>query len=95
MKAKDIFGLAVRLIGLVFLYQGISMVPTAFSSIFPLFPHIYWRNIIPSVIMVGWPLLAAYWLIRGAPPINRLAYGEEMPPPTKSSEPRLSEGQNY
>ena len=77
MKAKDIFGLALRLIGLMFLYQGLNLFPTALSSICPVFPHIYWRNIIPSIILVGWPLLVAYWLIRGGQPLLKLAYGDE------------------
>lgn len=78
MKAKELFGLAVRLIGLLFLYQAISMVPTAIRSVFiPGFPHIYWSNVLPSLILVGWPLLAARWLIRGAPALQKLAYGRE------------------
>lgn len=87
MKPKDIFGLAVRLIGLLFLYQAVSMVPTAIRSIFlPSFPHIYWSNVLPSLILVGWPLLAAWWLIRGAAPLRKLAYGEDESATPKPSE---------
>ena len=77
MKAKDIFGLAIRFIGLVFLYQSRAAVPSAILSVCPVFPHFFWRNLIPSLILVGWPLLVAYWLLRGAPPLMRLAYGDE------------------
>ena len=77
MKAKDIFGLAIRFIGLVFLYQSLGAVPSAIQSVCPVFPHFFWRNLIPSLILVGWPLLVAYWLLRGAPPLMRLAYGDE------------------
>jgi hypothetical protein len=74
MKSKEIFGLAVRLIGLVFLYQGLAGVPNAINSICPVFPHFIFRNILPSLWLVGWPLVVAYWLIRGAPALMDLAY---------------------
>jgi hypothetical protein len=77
MKPKEIFGLAVRIIGLIFVYQGLTAVPNAITSVCPLFPHVYWRNIFPSTIIVGWPLLIGYWLLKGAPRLMRLAYGSE------------------
>jgi hypothetical protein len=77
MKTKDIFALTVRIIGLFFLYQGLAAVPTAVSSVCPVFPHFYFRNLLPSIVLVGWPLLAAYWLVRGAPPVMRWAYPDE------------------
>ena len=79
MKAKDIFGVAVRFIGLLFLYQSLSAVPVAISNVCPVFPHFYWKNVLPGLILVGWPLLIAYWLVRGAPLLMRLAYGKEAP----------------
>jgi hypothetical protein len=87
MKPKEIFGLAVRIIGLAFLYQGLSSVPSAITSICPLFPHFLWRNIFPGMLMVGWPLLIGYWLMRGAPWLMRLAYSNEPAdaPPTPAS----------
>ena len=77
MKSKEIFALAVRLIGLLFLYQGLSAVPTAAAGICPVFPHFYFRNILPGLWLVGWPLLLAYWLVRGAPWLMRLAFSSE------------------
>ena len=77
MKAKDIFGLIVRLVGLMFLYQALSAVPVGVAAFCPIFPHFVWRNLIPALILVGWPLLAAYWLLRGAPPLMRWAYPDE------------------
>ena len=77
MKAKDLFGLAVRLIGLVFLYQALASIPMALTSVFPNFTYFYPRNILPSLITVGWPLALAFGLIRGAGFIIRFAYGEE------------------
>lgn len=87
MRAKDIFGLIVRLTGMWFLYQSLSGVPTVISSIFPVFPHFYARNIVPSLLYVGWPLLLAYWFLRGAPPLMRLAYPEESSTPSPGSTP--------
>jgi hypothetical protein len=77
MKSKEIFNVAVRIIGLIFLYQGLSAVPTAIASICPVFPHFIWRNIIPALLVVGWPLLLAWWLVRGAPWLMGLAYADE------------------
>ena len=77
MKSKEIFNVAVRIIGLFFLYQGLASVPTAFASICPVFPHFVFRNLLPSLIMVGWPLLLAQWLVRGAPWLMRWAYPTE------------------
>ena len=76
MKSKELFGLAVRIIGLVFLYQGLASVPTAAASICPVFPHFYFRNLLPSLWLVGWPLAVAYWMVRGAPWLMRLAFPE-------------------
>jgi hypothetical protein len=77
MKPKDIFNLALRLIGLLFLYQGIASVPSAVHNFCPVFPHFSFRSLIPSLFLVGWPLLVAWWLIRGAPWLMRLAYPED------------------
>jgi hypothetical protein len=87
MRTKDIFGLVIRLTGLWFLYQSLSGVPTAIAGIFPVFPHYYVRNIVPSLLLVGWPLLLAYWFLRGAPPLMRLAYPEQPEPPQPGKGP--------
>lgn len=85
MKSREIFGLAVRIIGLAFLYQGLTSVPNAITNVFPIFPHFFWRNLFPSLLLVGWPLLVGYWMLRGAPWLMRLTYGD---PGTEDSEPR-------
>jgi hypothetical protein len=94
MKAKDIFGLAVRIAGLILLYQGLTAVPTAIASLCPsvAVPRFYFRNLFPALLMVGWPLAIGYWLVRGAPWLMRLAYRE---PGTEESSPeakRLAQG---
>jgi hypothetical protein len=77
MKPKDIFNLALRLIGLLFLYQGLAAVPNAVASFCPAFPHFQFRTLLPSAILVGWPLAVAWWLVRGAPWLMRIAYPEQ------------------
>lgn len=93
MKSKDVFNVAVRIIGLAFLYQGLAAVPMAIMNFCPVYPPT-WRmlnfhSIIPSIIMVGWPLVVAFWMIRGAPWLMRLAYRDE---PNTPSAPTSSAG---
>jgi hypothetical protein len=78
MKPHDIFNLAMRLIGLIFLYQGLSAVPMAFASFCPVFPHFNFRTLLPSFFLVGWPLAVGFYLIKGAPWLMRLAYPQQV-----------------
>jgi hypothetical protein len=77
MKPKDIFGLIVRLLGLIFVYESAEKVPLAFSAVFPGFRSVSGLGILSALFMVGWPLAVAYWLLRGAPPVSRLAYPDD------------------
>jgi len=61
MKPRDIFKLAVRLLGLVFLYHGLISLPTLFTGIFGSA-----LNAFVIFLMVAWPLLVAYILLRHA-----------------------------
>jgi hypothetical protein len=70
MKSKDIFSLAVRILGLVFLYHGLTAVPPVIPAILA----ISIGNAFTGLLMVGWPLAVAYWLLSGAPLIMRIAY---------------------
>lgn len=83
MKEKDIFQLALRLLGLVFLYHTLRAIPAAvvvFKDALP--DHYYfgmprWANygeVLEALLMVGWPLLVTLWLVRGGHPILRIAY---------------------
>jgi hypothetical protein len=72
MTSKDIFKLAVRLLGLGFLYHGLIGLPVAI----PLFFSSAASNSFAAVLMFGWPLLVSYWLLRGAPLLVRIAYPE-------------------
>jgi hypothetical protein len=77
MKPKQIFELIVRLVGLIFLYEAVEKVPLALTAIFPGFKSISGIGFLSALFMVGWPLVVAYWMFRGAPPVSRLAYPEE------------------
>ena len=75
MKPKELFGLAVRLLGLVFLYHGLMSVPTLFVA-----P--------PSVILLVIFLLAvAWWLIGGAALLTERAYPENAEEQTEAPTP--------
>jgi hypothetical protein len=71
MKQKEIFSLAVRLLGLVFLYHGLSVLPGVLPMIFS--PGSV-GNFVGGILMLGWPLVVAYWLVRGGTPLVRIAY---------------------
>ena len=71
MKPRDIFGLIVRLVGLIFVYNGLVNVPLACSA---LSHGRFGQGLYTAFMIVIWPLLVAFWLFKGAPPLSRLAY---------------------
>jgi hypothetical protein len=77
MKASDIFkgifGLAVRLLGLVFLYFGLSAVPPLLD--FGAIETANAGDIITAVLPIVFDLIVAWWLIGGGLLIRR-AYPE-------------------
>jgi hypothetical protein len=70
MTPKSIFSLAVRLLGLVFLFRGLAALP----SILSIFPAGSFWNFLNNIVMLAWPFVVAYWLIQGAPLLVRIAY---------------------
>jgi hypothetical protein len=70
MKPKAIFDLAIRLLGLYFLYQGLSGIPNLLSAI--LVGMVL--GSLTMILSILWPLALAWWLIGGAPQLSRLAY---------------------
>jgi hypothetical protein len=70
MTPKSVFSLAVRVLGLVFLFRGLSALPELLS----IFSTGSVRSSLGIIIMIAWPLLVALWLIRGAPLLIRIAY---------------------
>jgi len=77
MKSKEVFSLMVRFFGLVFLYQGLAAVPTAWATFCPVFPHFLFRHLFGCLLLVAWPLAVGFWFVRGAPWLVRLAYAAE------------------
>jgi hypothetical protein len=99
MLSKDMFKLAVQLLGLLFLYHALYAVQPALVQIIDSLPHQVGRDVrvlgsfwkfSGGLFMVGWPLLVAYWLLRGAPLIMRLAYPD---PPASTPAERAFEAQ--
>jgi len=72
MKPRDIFKLAVRILGLAFLYHALSALPT----VIPMMLTSAIGNFVIGLLMVVWPLALAWWLIGGAPLLTRRAYPE-------------------
>ncbi len=77
MKSRDVFDVAVRIIGLVFVFQGLSTLENVLANICTTFPHLYFRLLWPSFVVAGWKLGLAYWMIQGAPWLVRLAYKKD------------------
>ena len=80
MKTRDLFLFAVRILGLVFLYHGLSALPTSiFSAFGALFARAPW-----AFFSIGftatWQLALAWWLIGGAPLLMKRAYPSDVPP---------------
>lgn len=87
MKPKDIFQLAVRILGLIFLYQGLTALPSIAPVIFTAFFGGQIVGFMAALLVAVWPLAIAYWLMRGAQFIMCLAYPDTM----KTSEPEIGE----
>ena len=87
MKPQDILKLAVRLLGLVFLYHGLQMLPMAVIQFCTAVPSMSVGIMFTSLVMAGWPLAVAYWLLRGAPLIMRIAYPD--PPASTKTESQI------
>ena len=86
MKPKDIFGLAVRLLGLLFLYYGFRAVMPMLD--FELIKHPDWDDIITGFMPVVFNLAIAWWLLRGG--LVSWAYPEPKAPRYKAAEPGRS-----
>lgn len=69
MKPKEIFSVAIRLLGLCFLYHGLLAAPRLLTAFVggPL-------ALFATVFDISWPLLVAYWLLGGAPLLMQIAY---------------------
>lgn len=68
MKAKDIFNLAVRLLGLFFIYLAARLLPAIFGGAEPFF--------VPTILTAAFYVGVAWWLLGGAPLLVKRAYPE-------------------
>jgi hypothetical protein len=85
---KGIFSLVIRLIGLAFLYQAAEGMPFILATLYSMPFRLAYRDLtlITRVLMVVWEVALAYWMMRGAPQLMRLAYPEgENPPPSPTT----------
>jgi hypothetical protein len=73
---KGIFCLVIRLIGVAFLYQALEAVPIIFATVYAVPWSLGHKDLITRLLMMAWQLAVAYWLVRGAPQLVRLAYPE-------------------
>lgn len=74
MKPKDIFGLAVRLLGLYFLYSGLNDFALALGT--GVFEDTSSKDIFYSLLPELFKLVVSVWLLSGWPLI-RLVYPEK------------------
>jgi hypothetical protein len=70
MTPKSTFSLAVRILGLVFLFRGLAALPAILS----IFPVGSFGNFFYTVVSLAWPFVVAIWLIKGAPLLVHTAY---------------------
>jgi hypothetical protein len=77
MKPRDIFRLAVRILGLIALYQAIR-------TIAPIW-HGPGAAVMPTIFTTAGYVAAAWWLVRGAQVLVKRAYPDtDAAPPTGS-----------
>ena len=74
MKPRDIFGLVIRLLGVLFFYRAAERVPLVWSVLSMGLRHFAWAMFFDSLFMVIWQLAVAWWLVKGAPPVMKWAY---------------------
>lgn len=100
MKSKDLFQLAIRILGLAFIYQALhaANIVQVFGSL-PQFEFMAgggyrrtftdFNGIVSGVIMIVWSLWIAVWLLRGAPWLMRVAYPETTAPAARDPSPGI------
>jgi hypothetical protein len=74
MKPHLLFGLALRILGLVFLYHGLNGLPSLLPVLFGAFMSMNPAGLAVSLFSVVWPFAVAWWLLGGAPWVARRAY---------------------
>jgi hypothetical protein len=68
-----LFQLAIRVVGLVFLYHGLANLPGSVLGVFFALKAKSLAGFLGAGFTAFWPLFLAWWLIRGAPWLMRLS----------------------
>ncbi len=76
MKTKDFFSLAVRIMGLIFLYRGIDLAPALIDGFARSFGSGEAAGIWEA-IKAAWPIFVGLYLVRGAPLLLQWAFPTE------------------
>jgi len=79
MKAPQIFDLALRLAGLIFLYFALSALPGGLFKMLDRLATLSLWALIQTIVGIIWPFILAWWFLRGAPLVMRIAYPSEPP----------------
>ena len=72
MKTRDLFALAIRLVGLYFVYQTVQTLGVVFT--------IGSHGAGPVLFHLLLQIAGSFWFLVGAPPLMNLAYPEAEPP---------------
>ena len=75
LTPQALFQLAIRVMGLVFLYHGLANLPGSLLGMFFALKSKSFAGFLGAGFTAFWPLFLAWWLIRGAPWLMRLAHG--------------------
>lgn len=76
MNSRDLFQLAVRLLGLVFMYHGVMSLAGFCGVIYATIQAQSIFLLIQGLVVAGLPLAAGYWCVCGAGPLMQVAYPE-------------------
>lgn len=83
MTPRDIFGLAVRILGLAIFYEALRALGVSVSSLITSLSNLTsWRNgffAVVNLLLAAIPWVVAWWLVRGAPWLMRRAYPDTDP----------------
>jgi hypothetical protein len=74
MKPHELFTLALRLAGLVFLYHALAGLPGGVFRILDRMSSTSTWGSVQNLISLLWPFALAFWFLRGAKLVLRLAY---------------------
>jgi len=72
MNPQNVIPIGIRILGLVFLYHALMAVPRFVLALVKSFSDLKLEALLSSTLLFVWPLLLAYWMLRGAPQLQRI-----------------------